>query len=347
MDVKGAFLLAPRKETRRTLITRPPQIVLQAGLCGPKERWWVKGAMYGLDSSPADWAAFRDASLKNFNWHDGGAQYSLTSTSESNLWSVVEKRNDKSGKVVGHVVVYVDDMMVCGPDSVVQGCLDRIAREWSCSQPEWVWVEKWIKFCGFELRWGERGLLLGQPSYIGELAHRHGVQQPRPVPFSKPEVPEGVDVNADDLAQGLVGELLWLSVRTRPDISFGVAWMAQHITKCPQLVVKAAEEMVGYLLGTQSLGLSYERCVGSPFRRCRWLCGLMEMPRNLAAALAREVKREDHCQMRCEGRVLRGWFIWETLSRSRRGTPSWRSASTRARPTFRLPANTQTSFAGR
>ena len=71
-------------------------------------------------------------------------------------------------------------------------------------------------------------------------------------------------MNADDVkkAQGLVGELLWLSVRTRPDISFGVAWMAQHITKCPQLVVKAAEEMVGYLLGTQSLGLSYERCVG-------------------------------------------------------------------------------------
>ena len=46
VDVKGAFLLAPRKETRRTLITRPPQILLQAGLCGPKERWWVKGAMY-------------------------------------------------------------------------------------------------------------------------------------------------------------------------------------------------------------------------------------------------------------------------------------------------------------
>ena len=210
-----------------------------------------KGAMYGLDSSPADWAAFRDASLKNFTWQNGGAHYSLISTSESNLWSVVEKKNGgKSGKVVGQLVVYVDDMMVCGPDSVVQGCLDRIAREWSCSQPEWVSLEKWIKFCGFELRWGERGLLLGQPSYIGELAQRHGVQQPRPVPFSKPEVPEGADVNAENVkkAQGLVGELLWLSVRTRPDISFRVAWMAQHITKCPQLVVKAAEEMVGYLL---------------------------------------------------------------------------------------------------
>ena len=28
VDVKGAFLLAPRKETRRTLITRPAQILL-------------------------------------------------------------------------------------------------------------------------------------------------------------------------------------------------------------------------------------------------------------------------------------------------------------------------------
>ncbi|CAJ1376698.1 unnamed protein product [Effrenium voratum] len=167
-------------------------------------------------------------------------------------------------QVHGHLVVYVDDMMVCGPDTVVQGCLDRIASEWSCSPPEWVGRQDWTKFCGFELRWADGGLLLGQPSYIGELVHRHGVQQSRPVPFSKPEVPESLEVNAVDIkeAQGLVGELLWLSVRTRADISFGVSWMAQHITKCPQLVVKAAMEMIGYLRGTQSLGLCYARCVG-------------------------------------------------------------------------------------
>ena len=241
MDVKGAFLLAPRKQTRRTLITRPPQILQQAGLCGPKERWWVKGALYGLNSSPADWATFRDKAMKTFRWRRGAVQFRLTPTSESNVWSIMGKK-DGSGngpvaeterwQVHGHLVVYVDDMMVCGPDTVVQGCLDRIASEWSCSPPEWVGRQDWTKFCGFELRWDDGGLLLGQPSYIGELVHRHGVQQSRPVPFSKPEVPESPEVNAVDIkeAQGLVGELLWLSVRTRADISLQVSWMAQHST---------------------------------------------------------------------------------------------------------------------
>ena len=142
------------------------------------------------------WIALRQIHL--------GKLWTLTPTSESNLWSVVEKkwRHERQGRgAVGGLRGRHDGI------NVVQGCLDRIVREWSCSQPEWVNLEKWIKFCGFKLRWSGRGLLLGQPTYIGELAHRHGVQQPRPVPFSKPEVPEGAEVSAEAVkkAQHLVG----------------------------------------------------------------------------------------------------------------------------------------------
>ncbi|CAJ1406627.1 unnamed protein product [Effrenium voratum] len=107
---------------------------------------------------------------------------------------ITERNDGKSGKVVGHVVVYVDDMMVCGPDSVVQGCLDRIAKEWSCSQPEWVCLEKWIKFCGFELRWGE------------------------PVPFSKPEVPEGLSYERCVGGRGVDGALPFAHAMNRIEL---------------------------------------------------------------------------------------------------------------------------------
>ena len=66
VDVKCAFLLAPRKETRRTLITRPPKALVEAGIVKASERWLVQGAMYGLDTSPADWSAFRDQGLAGF-----------------------------------------------------------------------------------------------------------------------------------------------------------------------------------------------------------------------------------------------------------------------------------------
>ena len=42
VDVKCAFLLAPRKETRRTLITRPPKVLVEAGIVKASERWLVQ-----------------------------------------------------------------------------------------------------------------------------------------------------------------------------------------------------------------------------------------------------------------------------------------------------------------
>ena len=63
-------------------------------------------------------------------------------------------------------------------------------------------------------------------NYAQDLLSQHSgvVCKSTPFPGSLDEEPE-VDVKIDDVraAQGVVGELLWLSCRTRPDLSFGVA----------------------------------------------------------------------------------------------------------------------------
>ena len=89
-----------------------------------------------------------------------------------------------------------------------------------------------------ELRWnGDGDLHVAQPSYIAELIKRHNVECARPVPFSKPEIPENPQMTPEAIraAQGLVGELLWLSVRTRPDVSFGV--LVRHEGNGPEVRV--------------------------------------------------------------------------------------------------------------
>ena len=54
-----AFLLAPREDTdRKLVIVKPPKILVEAGIVGPKELWKVQHALYGLRSSPAAWASF-------------------------------------------------------------------------------------------------------------------------------------------------------------------------------------------------------------------------------------------------------------------------------------------------
>ena len=86
-------------------------------------------------------------------------------------------------------------------------------------------------------------------------------------------------------AQSVVGELLWLSARTRPDLSFGVSWMGRRVTKSPRQVVKFAGHMLGYVKETQHLCLRYQGCQGDhgplqelplPRKTTRWRS--MRMP---------------------------------------------------------------------
>ena len=50
-------------------------------------------------------------------------------------------------------------------------------------------------------------------------------------------------------AQGVTGELLWLAVRSRPDIAFAVSLMGRHLSKNPRWVVKVGRCVFGILLG--------------------------------------------------------------------------------------------------
>ena len=57
-----------------------------------------------------------------------------------------------------------------------------------------------------------------------------------------------------------MGELLWLSIRTRPDISFAVSQLGRQVNKRSKWVVKTAQQVFGYLKGTEAQYLSYGVC---------------------------------------------------------------------------------------
>ena len=59
------------------------------------------------------------------------------------------------------------------------------------------------------------------------------------------ELESEVSIQDVRAAQGIVGELLWLSCRTRPDLSFGVSWMGRMVTRAPRRVCRYGEHMLG------------------------------------------------------------------------------------------------------
>ena len=275
-DVKGAFLLAPRSQTRRPLlVVEPPRLLTTTGLVPAEERWICDGAMYGLDTSPADWASFRDHRMSSFRWETPTHRCHLSRSPEPNIWSImgVSKamypepvlNDDAHADPLGFLIVYVDDILCAGPRNVVEATLGRIRDEWTCSDVEWVNSMKWLKFCGMQLRWQGDSLLLGQPDFARELLERHGPVPGRQVPLPKvdmvPDVEDNIDPADVRKCQQLLGELLWLSGRTRPDLAFAVSTLSGWVTKCPKKVQELGRYLLGYLQETWEFVLVYKSCL--------------------------------------------------------------------------------------
>ena len=275
-DVRGAFLLAPRSQSRRQLlVVEPPRLLTSTGLVALDERWICDGAMYGLDTSPADWATFRDRHLGTFRWERQTHRCHLARSPEPNIWSIMgvpkeqyptpNLNDDAYANPLGFLIVYVDDVLRAGPRGVVEATLARVREEWTCSEVEWVGDTQWLKFCGMQLRWQGDTLLLGQPDFARELLERHGPVPGRQVPLPKidlvPEEEESPDPDAVKQCQQLLGELLWLSGRTRPDLAFAISTLSGWVTRCPRRVKELGRHVLGYLQETVDMVLSYGSCL--------------------------------------------------------------------------------------
>ena len=117
IDVKTAFLLAPRQKAKESLLVAvPPRVLVEAGIVKESGRWIIDKAMYGLDSSPADWRIYRDSMLQKFKWNLNGVQHELRSTPEGNLWQVIACPTNGDEYAAGYVAVYVGDLLAVGPD---------------------------------------------------------------------------------------------------------------------------------------------------------------------------------------------------------------------------------------
>merc|ERR1711873_167078 len=76
------------------------------------------------------------------------------------------------------------------------------------------------------------------------------------------ELPEEKDQNPDDIhrAQRIAGSLIWLSTRTRPDITYAQSRISSMMTKAPKTAVLEATRVLRYLQGTKHYGLCFKPC---------------------------------------------------------------------------------------
>ena len=113
-------------------------------------------------------------------------------------------------------------------------------------------------------RWKKtRGYSLSQRGYLQDLLREYAITDHALLPVPKEwcsvdQDEEQVEESDIKAAQSCVGALVWLSQRTRPDLSYAVALMGSWATKRPVLVGKMARRVMAYLNSTQDHRLYYD-----------------------------------------------------------------------------------------
>ncbi|CAE7301798.1 RE1 [Symbiodinium sp. KB8] len=264
-DIRTAFLTAPLEQDKRILIIRPPNTLVRAGVVDAEELWIATGAIYGLEESPAAWSKFRDSKIPTLHITHEGLVYGLKqSESEPNVWLMFRRNEngDLCGELAGVLGVYVDDLLCTGPKPLIQSVFAAVQKAWRISAPQYADEGDGIVFCGLEVRHVDGALRLSQTAYIQSLLERYphvtGVSS---TPYAKEPVfvdqTEPPLLERVRLAQKLVGEVLWVSTRSRPDLCYAVSRLGQLLTKQVEYTITAAENLIRYLRATMHYALVY------------------------------------------------------------------------------------------
>ena len=276
LDIKTAFLNAPLPEEDEQgeqviILIKPPPLLIRLGYASAQEFWMALRAIYGLRQSPKTWSDHRDVVLAAMTWQLGNQQANFEQlVTDPNVWKIVTYSETGEEQLRGVMIVYVDDLMILAPRSVVQGTVDRIKEEWEVSTPEWLEEEKATKFLGIEIRKMASGFLLTQESYLKDLMKRNEEEghQKSGLPISKDQALKleeeemEKDIEKVRLAQKATGELMWLGCKTRPDLMYTLARMAQATLKNPSEVAVVGKQARKYLRKTEEEGIFIQ---GGPF----------------------------------------------------------------------------------
>ena len=274
-DIRQAFVLA--KWLGGPVALQPPTIAHQLGLAEEGDVWLVRQAIYGLRESPAMWSQFRDSQLKQARWiveAEGGPVVMKLEQliTDDQVWKIV--REDGQGEPHGYLLVYIDDMLVNAEETTMWGFFKWLSAKWEVDELDVLDYEHPIKFLGTELHRVPGGVEIGQEGFINELLRsynhngaRSKVQGPKETLILTDEEERAlIDAQPIDNAgkeeeikeaQRRVGELLWLTGRSRPDIQYTVSIMSSRITRCPELVNKVGERLLDYLCETANYRLSF------------------------------------------------------------------------------------------
>jgi hypothetical protein len=243
IDVKTAFLNGELIE--EVYICPPPGLPLKGRV------WRLNKALYGLKQAARAWYK---------KWTKVLFKIGLKPSNADPCLFVSATGKGPNPVMVG---LYVDDALVFGTKDKCAEFVARVKAEFEIKDIGPIQSNAPSKFLGMELerKGGDMlGIVMKQEVYAKKIVQRF---MPGCYPVSTPMVPgtqltnEGEPLPEENEYAAIVGSLLYLSVKTRPDISHAVGVLSRFMS-CPRVPhLKAAKQVVRYIAKDPAAGIFF------------------------------------------------------------------------------------------
>ncbi|PRQ56213.1 putative RNA-directed DNA polymerase [Rosa chinensis] len=240
-DVKNAFLHGELAEEEVYMSLPPGYVVDSPGdfVCR------LRKSLYGLKQSPHAWFGRFSQFMRKVGYRQNNSDHTLF-------------LKHQQGKVTA-LIIYVDDMVITGNDTVE---IDRLQRQLA-SEFEMKDLGELKYFLGIEVARGREGIYLCQRKYVLDLLTETGLLDCRPVdtPIEQnhclAEYPDQVPADRARY-QRLVGRLIYLA-HTRPDVAYAVSVVSQFMHNPSESHMDAVMRILKYLKSAPGRGVLFSK----------------------------------------------------------------------------------------
>jgi hypothetical protein len=205
----------------------------------------LEKSIYGLKQSSRCWNEYLNDKLR-----DIGFKRSQTDP------CVYILETEKGRSIL---TVYVDDFLMISENKEIRTHVkELITKTFECS-----YSGELQQLLGVQFKQENGKLSLSQTHYIDELLHKFGMLNAKPAPTPM-EVKMELTMRdpqkeLEDMPyRELIGGLLYVSQRTRPDISYAVGKLAQYSSNYDRRHWNAAKRVLRYLKGTKDHKIVYQ-----------------------------------------------------------------------------------------
>ena len=251
MDVTTAFL---NGELEEEVYMRQPEGFVAKGrehlVCK------LKRSIYGLKQSPRCWNSALDSRLKTMGFAQTTSDPCLYVSTEGEMFVIA---------------VYVDDIVLAGKSNrKMSEVKNALASRFDVKD-----MGELHYFLGVKIvqDMDAGNVWIGQPAYAESILQKFGMESAKPVGTPVDNGTKLVKTTEEServeqtLYQSAVGSLLYLSMGTRPDITYAVSNVARFCAYPSKQHLTAVKRILRYLKGSTDLGLLYSvdgsrDCVG-------------------------------------------------------------------------------------